>query len=65
MNRAIRAKFILFNRSVSFIIDSGASCCIIDRAYIPKWVTVDDRKVINLRGVNGTTVSLGCVYTHI
>lgn len=65
MNRAIRAKFILFNRSVSFIIDSGASCCIIDRAYIPKWVTVDDRKVINLRGVNGTTVSLGCVYTYL
>lgn len=65
MNHAIRAEFILYNKSVNFIVDSGASCCIIDQTYIPKWITIDDKHIINIRGVNGINTSQGCVETFL
>lgn len=65
MNNAIRATFILYNKHIDFIIDSGASCCIIDYTCIPKWVPIDDKTIINIRGVNGVTSSVGSVYTFL
>lgn len=65
MNNAIRATFILYNKHIGFIIDSGASCCIIDYTCIPKWVPIDDKTIINIRGVNGVTSSVGSVYTFL
>lgn len=56
---------MFYNKYVDFIVDSGASCCIIDKTCIPPSLVIDDRKIITIRGVNGIIISLGCVYTYL
>lgn len=64
-NQAIRARFQIFNRTIDFVVDSGASCCIIEQAYLPKWIRVNDDRKITIKGVNGVTTSLGYVNTYL
>ena len=63
IEKALRAKFNLFNREVELTIDSGASCCLLDKRYIPENFQIDPRQHIEVRGVNGVTTTLGCVDT--
>ena len=65
IEKALRVKFKLYNEEVELIIDSGASCCLLDRKYIPTNFQIDPRQQIEVRGVNGVTTTLGYVDTFL
>lgn len=47
------------------IVDSGASCCLLDKEYIPKNCKINKSSTIEVRGVNGITHTLGYVDTSL
>lgn len=63
--KALRQKFKIFNESLELIVDSGASCCIIDKRYVPRHVYIDDSQILDVSGVNGVTKTLGFVETFL
>jgi len=46
-------------------VDSGASCCLLDKEYIPKNCKINKSSTIEVRGVNGITHTLGYVDTSL
>lgn len=63
--RALSAKFLLFRKELELIVDSGASCCLIDKKYIPKEICIDGSQTLEVSGVNGLTSTLGFVDTFL
>lgn len=55
----------LFNRKLNLIVDSGATCSLIDQNYLPAGIRINVGEKINIRGVNGTTQSLGYIFTSL
>ena len=47
------------------MIDTGATCCILNSNYVPKQAVIDKTYTISIHGINGTTKSLGCIETSI
>lgn len=66
-NRALRKTFILENKEVRLIVDSGASCCLLNQNCISKKIKdqINGSQVIDVHGVNGITHTLGTVDTFI
>lgn len=65
MKKALRAKFKLFGRNLELIVDSGASCCLLSKKYIPEKFKINTSLTIEVRGVNGITHTLGFVDTIV
>lgn len=64
-NKALRADLELENVNLKFIVDTGASCSILDQQYIPTNVNICKTEKIKIRGINGITMSLGCIRTYL
>ena len=60
-----RTIFTVFNNNITFIIDSGASCSVIDSKFIPKGVQINTNDIISIKGINGITKSLGSIDTSL
>lgn len=55
----------MFERHISFIVDTGATCSIIDQQYLPQNININNDNKITIRGINGTSKSLGYIKTFI
>ena len=60
-----RTIFTAFNNNITFIIDSGASCSVIDSKFIPKNVQINTNDIISIKGINGITESVGSICTSL
>lgn len=58
-----RTIFSVFNTDIVLIIDSGASCSIIDCRFLPNNVKFRTDDIISIKGINGVTKSLGSIDT--
>lgn len=58
-----RTFFSVFNNDIAFIIDTGASCCIIDSKFLPKDAQIQTNDIISIKGINGQTESIGSIDT--
>lgn len=58
-----RTIFLVFNNGITFIIDSGASCCIIDSKFLPKDAQIQTNDIISIKGINGLTECIGSIET--
>lgn len=63
--KALRATISLFNTNLELILDSGASCCLLDKSYVPKDVIIDNTQTLEVSGVNGITSTLGFLDTFL
>lgn len=65
--RALRLKFKINNSEISLIVDSGASCCLLDINYLPQKFRekINATQSIEVRGLNGVTHTLGTVSLFI
>lgn len=63
--KALRISFTIFDRNLEFIVDSGASCCIIDKRCIPSNIHINTNQTLEVNGVNGKTSTLGYVDTFL
>lgn len=63
--KALRLNFKIDNANFHLIVDSGASCCLLDKRHLTKNLNshLDSSKIIEVRGVNGVTSTLGTVNT--
>lgn len=55
----------MFGTTIELIIDSGASCCLIDKRNIPENIHIDNSQILEVSGVNGITSTLGYVDTYL
>ena len=64
---ALRKEFLINGAAYTLIIDSGASCCLINRNYLQDNLIdlIDNTHTIDVRGVNGITKTLGTLETFI
>lgn len=65
INLSPRVTLKLFNRNLNLIVDSGAICSLIDQNYLPSGIRINVGVKIAIRGVNGTTKSLGYIFTSL
>ena len=65
--RALRTYFTIDNKKFNLIVDSGASCCILDKRHLTGNLNacVDPTSTIQVHGVSGITATLGVVNTFI
>lgn len=63
ISRSPRSVFTVFDRRINFIVDSGASCCLLNKKYLPENVIINTNQKITIRGINGLTESLGTAAT--
>lgn len=60
---ASRANFRLhgYDTSIPFVIDTGASCCIIKREVLPNYVKIDTNEQLPINGIGGGVYAIGTV----
>lgn len=65
LTKSPRSIFSIFNTNINFIVDTGASCCLIHKNFLPNGVYINTHDKINIRGINGLTTSIGSLDTKI
>lgn len=63
--RTLKADFELANKNLRFIVDTGASCSILDQHYLPKNIHIYHDNKIKIRGINGICTSVGYIKTYL
>ena len=63
--RALRLNFKIDNTNFLLVVDSGASCCLLDKRHLTKNLNsyLDTSRIIEVSGVNGVTTTLGTIDT--